>query len=307
MAGRPRLIHDLARRLPPTIQEPLRRARRPRDVLSKPSFRFKLEEAKRRVPLMQSLGVQDPFHHYSGKLEDYARADRLGVGHPALHATVADPAKLGWDDLPDAMILKPQWGSFHRGVFALVKRSDGRYDEILRDQVLSKDEILAELERERASGKISIQVMVEELVLRPGGRDVAYDWKLYTFHDRVGLLMQRDLRRSADPEQWVLKCYSRELEDLGPVMVGRRHDVSLPPPRDGAALIAAAERLSVDLESPFIRVDLFESDRGPLLGELSNLPGGNQVLTTEVDLELGKLWERSETLLRVRARDRQSG
>ena len=49
-----------------------------------------------------------------------------------------------------------------------------------------------------------------------------------------------------------------------------------------------------------LRVDLFEDEDGPVLGEVTPEPGGLVIVRSDVDRMLGQQWEDAEARLRVR-------
>mgnify|MGYP001167134534 FL=1 len=64
-------------------------------------------------------------------------------------------------------------------------------------------------------------------------------------------------------------------------------------------MLSIAARLSSLLKTPFISVDMYESTRGPVVGELTPAPGGPYYkkmyeFSQNYDIELGKAWERAE-------------
>jgi len=82
-----------------------------------------------------------------------------------------------------------------------------------------------------------------------------------------------------------------------PVITGKYTDTtdeSLPPPEDPAALSALASSVSAALPAPFCRVDLYETTRGPVVGELTPEPGGYYLFDSAVDLYLGLAYELAE-------------
>ena len=56
-------------------------------------------------------------------------------------------------------------------------------------------------------------------------------------------------------------------------------------------------RLSEAVPLPFVRVDLLETDRGPVVGELTPYPGWAHRIGTELDRELGERYEASERVM----------
>lgn len=261
----------------------------------RPSYRYKLLESKRRrYDAAHLYDTPDPIMEINDKFRAYVFADRHSVDHPTIYGSYDGISEVDWEALPDAFVLKSRTGSSNRGVKALVRRGDAFMD-LLRDRTWTIPEMVehqAELEEKQQA---SPQMFAEELVWKVNvDGAIADDWKFYCFYGRVGLAMQRDLKKSGDPSDWKFKFWDRDWSDLGPVKFVDRLDQDLPPPVAPEAMVAMAERLSVLIRRPFVRVDLFESERGPLLGEFTPAPGPPEVFTADVDEMLGRLWEDAE-------------
>lgn len=263
---------------------------------ARPSYRYKLEESKRRRAMARDvLGVRDPLMVINDKLLGYGFADRHGIDRPRLYGVYASIDEVDWDALPDEFVLKSRSGSTNRGVKALQRRSSTEFHDLLRNRTWTVDEILADQARLEEERQASKSMFAEELVRKVGdGGGIADDWKFYCFMGRVGLSMQRDLRGSPNHADWRFAFRDRSWQDLGPVKFADRHGPDLAPPRNPAALLALAERLSRLVGRTFLRVDLFESARGPLLGEFTPAPGPPEVFDPQIDQFLGVLWEQAE-------------
>lgn len=73
-------------------------------------------------------------------------------------------------------------------------------------------------------------------------------------------------------------------------------------PAEGERMIAIASEISLRLKTPFISVDMYDAPRGPLIGELTQSPGGPYYgrlfkLTPDYDRELGALWREAAQAL----------
>jgi hypothetical protein len=124
------------------------------------------------------------------------------------------------------------------------------------------------------------------------------NWKVFAFFGEVGFVRQVDLGKDC------YKMWSPDGHDLGK-MDGHSfpYDSTLPPPKDFEALIGAAKAVSLSVMTPFVRVDLYESDKGLSLGEITLRPGSLwkhkylQTFTPEWDRKLGEMWEEAEARL----------
>jgi len=127
---------------------------------------------------------------------------------------------------------------------------------------------------------------VEELLTPPGHDDrVPDDFKAYSFGGAVPLILQ--VRRTGAGNRY--KFYDADWQPVETGKYPEATDMDLPPPQDPQALMALAQAISADLPIPFCRIDLFETDRGPVVGELTPEPGGYQNFDSACDAYLG-LW-----------------
>ena len=79
-------------------------------------------------------------------------------------------------------------------------------------------------------------------------------------------------------------------ECLGVVNPGRIPDLNIPVPESLPEMIAIARKVSKSLRVPFVRVDLYDTTRGVVLGELTRAPGGEQKYVLEHDQRMGRGW-----------------
>src|SRR5699024_1476278 len=88
-----------------------------------------------------------------------------------------------------------------------------------------------------------------------------------------------------------LKFVDENGADYGEVAVGRKHDPSIPVPASLPRMVDVAEHLSRAIGLPFCRVDLYDTSRGIVLGEITRAPsGGNERFVRAHDELLGERW-----------------
>lgn len=136
--------------------------------------------------------------------------------------------------------------------------------------------------------------LVEELMLPFDGQMRRIDdVKFFCFGGRVELISHirrvgRKKYRHRFTRDWepVVTCAEDNLPETNAV------------PINGGRLVALAERLSSRLLYPFIRVDLYDTTRGIVLGEFTPGPGGRHRFNADWNERLVKRWhEAAETLL----------
>lgn len=148
---------------------------------------------------------------------------------------------------------------------------------------------------------------MEELLRQEALRGDALldDVKVYAFYGHVGHIL---LRRPTEHGQIATMGY-RYLDENGSdlgrdVAPVQRINPDIPLPANFERVIAIAGHLSSAVPLPFIRVDVYDTVDGPVLGELTRTPGGRQVYRQDYDTMLGSLWD--EARIRVEV-DIQSG
>lgn len=271
-----------------------------------PSFLARREELRRIRVIGHELGVRDPVFAVNGKIDAHAWAVRLGVRPAAVLAHAATPQEIPWASLPPQFVVKPVRGAGSRGVYLLRRHGTG-YRDLVRGLDLGPGSVAEQLSALAADGRVSGELVVEELVQdprRPGLGPV--DWKFSTFFGRVGLIEAKATRPGGDP---VWKLFDDRWADLGRGY-GRIPGIRSPPPNldssiqapvHAGALMSVAQRISAAVPRPFVRVDLYDSVAGPVFGELTPEPGGPvHGFRADIDRFLGHCWEEAEARLMVR-------
>ncbi len=225
------------------------------------------------------------------KLVTYALLDRLDVPHPEVYGVWPDAREVDLDGLPDRFCLKAADGSTGHGILVLERTGPGTYREALRATTMTGAAIVAHLRDEADRARVSREVFAEARIDTPATGEVPYDWKAYSFYGEIGCVLQ--MRRTPD-ERSRLRFWSPAGDDLGKIRDPERCDPTLPPSPDLDRMVDIARRVSEALPMPFVRVDMFAGPAGPLVGELTPTPGGQQIFRKAVDESLGLMWEAAE-------------
>ena len=267
-----------------------------------PSFVTKLAAEERVSRMATRLGTPDPVWTVNDKSDAYAWVDGLGVRRPATLGEYPDVDAVDWDALPDRCVLKPVRGAGASGVHLLQRRPEGWY-ELRRGRSVTLDEVRGSLRELAGGGSISAGLILEQMVTDSRDLDLPpVDFKVYTFFGKVALTLARAPKISPDGvRQTRVKGFDTSWADLGPDVVPGFPDPSIPPPRHADALLAMAERISAAVPRPFLRVDLYDDDDGPMFGEITPFPGGPRGYRRDIDRYLGECWEEAEARLLVRA------
>jgi len=227
---------------------------------------------------------KNPIDEVGYKLKGHKLADKLGIKTTIIYGIYRKIEDVNWEDLPYSFAIKPQAGCSESGVFPLVYKFGNKYKDILRNKVLSREEII----KKYNSGNHSKGLWIEELINDP----ISYDWKIYTFNGRIGLIRQYD--RVNKPKS--TKFYNENWENVNVYKKVRTYQINnnLPEPVHKEELLNTARKLSKAVKYPFVRIDLYDTCRGVYFGEITPHPGMEITLNDYWSEKLGKLWEEAE-------------
>lgn len=147
--------------------------------------------------------------------------------------------------------------------------------------------------RERHYSLIKPRLLVEPFMGK--GREPPRDYKFFAFGGEIAFI-QFDINRFSGHRR---RTYTIDWKRT-PFGWGESYpdfEYDLPPPSSFERMIWAAGRLSEKFE--FVRVDFYEIDGDPKIGELTFFPGSgwDNFFPREYDLKFGKVW--SETKRRL--------
>lgn len=299
---------------PSAVSQPAKRAAQDPQVyrgplgeeLIRPSFRRQLLSARQTTPALRRLDPtgQHPFRQIPFKLRNY----RLGASHdvpvPNVLKVWSRPSDMRFDHLPDTFVVKSDRGASSAGVLPLSRAGQDSFRVVGGARHFTTAQI-----REHFTARASLggPYFVEELLRQEGlhGDALLDDVKVYAFYGHVGHIL---LRRPAEHGRIATMGYRYVDEngsDLGrDIAPTQRINPEIPLPANFERIIAVARHLSSAVPLPFIRVDVYDTVDGPVLGELTRTPGGRQVYRHDHDTVLGSLWD--EARIRVEV-DIQSG
>src|SRR5690606_14928408 len=115
--------------------------------------------------------------------------------------------------------------------------------------------------------------LLEELVTDHEGVP-ACDWRMYTFGGKVEVTLQT----LADGKRWLSKWWDGSWSEIGVIRPSNTmtYTPDLPAPYHPQALLEAAAAIHAHVDSPFLRVDLYDHpEKGPMFGEITPHPGGS--------------------------------
>jgi hypothetical protein len=278
----------------------LRQTKPKRGKTARPSFFAQYSSLLRRHEHLASLGVELPVWRLNPKDAGYEFAEVHGLSVPQVYGRFESIEEINWSDLPAEFVLKTLDGTSARGVVPL-QRTDDKFVDMLDVAAghLTRESLVERHQLVRSAGKVSHGIQVEELLRSPYPKKpgVALDIKLYCFYGEVGMVMIRDSNGSRSQDSIRVRYFSPDGGDLGDAMANRKPDPEIPTPIHLSQLLVAGEKLSREISLPFVRLDFFEQPDRIVFGEVTPTPGGRQQPRADVDLELGRMWERAEARL----------
>ena len=255
-----------------------------------PSFRSAMDALVRRYQREEQQRGVESFAELAGN-RGWVAGQMDGLGVPTAKILKDDFSLQHLRDVLqgiDACVIKPKEAHSSRGVLSL-KRVDEITFECLQLRCrLRLVDILERLYQEMREYQFPNHWQLEELLLPPSGllRPVD-DFKFYAFRGRVGLILQV----ARQPEGQYYRWYDRDWHPAETGKYAEANDPALLPPRAPEALLSVAERVSAALPTPFCRIDLYEACQGPVLGELTPVPGTYHAFGEQADLYLGAMFE----------------
>lgn len=271
-----------------------------KDTALPPSFRRHLLELRRGAAPLRALDpdVYHPAAQIPRKLRNYRLAASHGIATPTVLGSWIHPEEIDLTGLPEQFVLKCEIGSSGNAVFPLRRLDEGRYVVSGSDEVHTRESLVRAL---RSHTSAWGPYFVEEfLTQRVAGEEILDDIKVYACYGRVVMVLLRQMPRHADLRSARYRYLDADGEDLGvDIAPDRAIHASIPRPEPWGEFMALAAHLSRAVALPFIRVDIYDTDRGPVLGELTRSPGGSQRYRLDQDQAMGRAWDEAQWRLEL--------
>ena len=255
---------------------------------------------KRRIDLKENK-VPWFFGH---KYDTHEFCVRNGIPVPHLLKKFSKPEEIQLDGLPERFVLKPAYSSTSRGVLVLERVADDVFLDHMSGKPLSLANII-EIQQtvfsahSRAKRKYTL---VEEYVEDANTQGIPEDYKFLAFQGKIGIIIK--INRNND--KLVMSYFDSQFRPIYDDRVAFKSELAdleiSTIPRNWRRLLDVARRASVVVPTPFARIDLFDTTRGPVLGEVTLTPGSfyypnGHVLSKEENARLGSLWREAEMKL----------
>ena len=274
-------------------QDQLRAERSERGHTVEHSFRSNLHNLRRNV---EALRPHDPSGAHpvlqtSRKLRNYRLATSHGVAAPEVFGVWSTIDELDLSEIPDEFVLKSDGGAGGKGVFPLRRVASDSYQVIGSDAAPMTTQ---DLRRHYAGSRSSRRPYFAEqfLTQNDGVEEIPDDIKIYAMYGEVAQVMLRRMPKHADLRSARYRYLDADGVDLGEdVAPGQRIDQNIAAPASFEQFVSIAKHLSRAMALPFIRVDVYDTVDGPVLGELTRAPGGRQRYSREHDQKMGEIWD----------------
>lgn len=248
--------------------------------------------------VMAERGFNHPIWEVNDKISNRELGELAGVRVPALLQGPCSLRRMSPPTRP--AVIKPVNGCSARGMVPLIPDRDAYLDPRSGDRLTWDEAVERAIADKHTPRNVRLlQIghpdamrapwLLEELIQSPGG-GMPLDWKAFCIGGRVEAVMQcRRLPRGRLNIQW----YDRDWRPLGDICPSGAYtlDETLPAPTGPDEMIDAFEKVAALVDSPFIRVDLYEDEHGPVFGETTPHPtGGTLRFIPEWDERLGAAW-----------------
>lgn len=255
-----------------------------------PSFRYHMDALIRSFQREQTLAGQRPFSVLAsdrGWVQAQMRALKIPTADVLRESFQLQRLREALDGI-SRCVVKPLRAHSSRGVISLQRQDDFDFYCLQKRRSLRMVEILDRLYTDMREYRFANEWQVEELLLPPSGQLVPLDdFKFYAFRGRVGLILQVARTAGGNKYRW----YDRDWRAVRTGKYDDEVDETLLLPREPHEMLRIAELVSAKLTPPFCRVDLYETSRGVVLGELTPEPGTYHAFGDMADLYLGALFE----------------
>lgn len=258
-----------------------------------PSYQKLLEEA------MAQRGPDHPIWEMNDKITGRELGHLAELHVPEIYQ---GPKSLRGMERPDhSVVIKPLNGCSSRGIRPLVFNSTDQYYDMFSGEIVSWDEAVATALTDKHTPRNQALVerghpdalrppwLLEELILNEQG-NLPDNWKAFCFGGEVVAIFHS--RRQPNGTLRI-RWWNRNFEDIGDICPAKKwkYDRRMAKPKNPDKLIQGFEDVASLIDSPFIRVDLYERGSQIVFGEVTPHPtGGGSHFVEKWDRIFGQAW-----------------
>lgn len=248
---------------------------------------------------MSERGPDHPIWEVNDKLTAREIGELAGLHVPELYQ---GPMSLRKMEPPEHnAVIKPLNGCSSRGVRPLVYGIMGKYYDLFSYKSLTWEEAVASAMSDKHTPRNEALLarnhpdamrppwILEELILA-GPDKLPDNWKAFCFGAEVVAIFQS--RRMQDGSLRI-RWWDRDFQDIGDICPAKKwkYDRRLAKAKNPEALIRGFEEVASLVDSPFVRVDLYERGNEVVFGEITPHPtGGTQLFVPKWDEIFGRAW-----------------
>ena len=195
--------------------------------------------------------------------------------------------EVDWDSLPNQFVLKTTHGGGGTGVVVVKDKSKADKKITLEKLRWSFNREGYTANREWPYKNVPKRIIAEELIEIPNKSDLT-DYKIFCFNGKptyIQVIQDRNTCETIDffDTEW----NHQDFVGLNPI--AQNADTPIARPKDLKEMLWIAEELSKDI--PFVRIDLYQTDKGVLFGEITFFPasGIGRFRPAEWDIKLGDM------------------
>lgn len=254
--------------------------------------------------MRQRLDGKEPFVPGFLGNKDRVRqiADILGIRTPKVYFTDTI-SNLLKQDLPSEFVLKPTFASTSLGVKLLQKTATGFYD-LVNETALDTDEVLnaaQEINKRYFNDNAEGDFVIEEILRDREGNFPPDDIRAYTFQGQVGMVLTEQHLTSPAKAMYFDGDFLpfSDVQNRYGVAKGQDHleeIVQAKVPENWKQILNVARRVSAAMPTAFCRVDMYDTPKGVVLGEITFYPGTfithtRKIMHQSEAERLGRLWD----------------
>lgn len=269
-----------------------------------------------------SRKLREPFSSCLRNLHNkpyaYTIAKTMGLPVPEMHQygrSLFEVFTAAQDASFEKFVIKPVVGKNSLCVLPLVREGAQIFFHTVERRSLSVDDIIYNairvyrkekigLQKDGSKGELHGQWLLEDLLERPDGlSNPIDDFKFYGFYGDISCILHKRNVFSDGSWKSLVQWYDSDWNVIDTGKYGKRIDRSLRPPESRCQLSQLARKISLLIPLPFCRIDLYDTSMGPMLGELTTVPGDPDKFSSRMDGVLASSWASASKRLEVEIRN----